>query len=242
MVCKQQCQTFKNRHARKFSILHWSTAIENQQILLEELKQTALYKPKGRPPYSAAMIRFALHLRYTSLQAYKLLLEKFPLPSISILNKIQQGFVDALKSLKVLRDKGEISNDLILMFDEMYCTYKRQPSIKQESTSVLTRRVTFIKESWHLWSLVWKNQYHLLFKLYLKWHWTVNGYVKKLPTLLKILPVLVFVFEELFLIIMLLMLTRLPRSELVLIMIQNFYSYIQLITENTPLRFLIQFI
>ena len=97
-----------------------STAIENQQVLLDELKQRELYKPTGRPPFSASMIRFALHLRHTSLQAYKLLLEKFPVPSISLLNKIQQGGVDSLKALKVLREKGGISTDLILMVDEMY--------------------------------------------------------------------------------------------------------------------------
>ena len=66
------------------------------------------------------MIRFALHLRHTSLQAYKLLLENFPVLSISILNKIQQGGVDSLKVLKVLREKGGISTDLILMVDETY--------------------------------------------------------------------------------------------------------------------------
>ena len=37
--------------------------------------------------------------------------------SISLLNKIQQGGVD---SLKVLREKGGISTDLILIVDEMY--------------------------------------------------------------------------------------------------------------------------
>ena len=68
-----------------------STAIENQQVLLDELNQRELYKPTGRPPFSASMICFALHLRHTSLQAYELLLEKFPMPSISLLNKIQQG-------------------------------------------------------------------------------------------------------------------------------------------------------
>ena len=45
-----------------------STAIENQQVLLDELKQRELYKPTGRPPISASMIRFAFHLRHTSLQ------------------------------------------------------------------------------------------------------------------------------------------------------------------------------
>ena len=89
-------------------------------VLLDELKQRELYKPTGRSPFSSSMIRFALHLRHTSLQAYKLLLEKFPVPSISLLNKIQQGEVDSLKALKVLREKGGISTDLILMVDEMY--------------------------------------------------------------------------------------------------------------------------
>ena len=42
------------------------------------------------------------------------------MPSISILNKIQQGGVDSLKALKVSRGKGEISTDLILMVDEMF--------------------------------------------------------------------------------------------------------------------------
>ena len=36
------------------------------------------------------------------------------------MNKTQQGGVDSLKALKVLREKGEISTDLILMVDEMH--------------------------------------------------------------------------------------------------------------------------
>ena len=88
--------------------------------ILEELERRKHYKPKGRPPYSASIIRYALLLRYTSAQAYKLLLEKFPLPSISLLNKIQQGGVDAIKAIKSLREKGKMSDDIILMADEMY--------------------------------------------------------------------------------------------------------------------------
>ena len=42
------------------------------------------------------------------------------MPSISLLNKIQQGGVDSLKVLKALRAKGEILTNLILMVDEMY--------------------------------------------------------------------------------------------------------------------------
>ena len=66
------------------------------------------------------MIRYALLLRYTSFQAYKLLLERFPLPSMSLLKKIQQGGIDVVKAIKCLREKGKMSEDIILMADEMY--------------------------------------------------------------------------------------------------------------------------
>ena len=76
-----------------------NTAVENHNSILKEFKEKQFYRPKGRPPYSAEMIRCALHLRYTSLQTYKLVIEKFPMPSISWLNKIHQGSVDSLKGL-----------------------------------------------------------------------------------------------------------------------------------------------
>ena len=51
------------------------------------------------------MIRYALHLRYMSLQVYRLLFEKSPMLFLSLLNNIQQGGVDALKALKTLYEK-----------------------------------------------------------------------------------------------------------------------------------------
>ena len=96
-------------------------ATENSNYsLIDELERRRNFKPKGRPPYSATMIRFSLLLRYTSLQAYRLLLQRFPMPSISLLNKLQAGGVDAIKSIKYLLEKKEISRDVVLMFDEMY--------------------------------------------------------------------------------------------------------------------------
>ena len=59
-------------------------------------------------------------LRYSSLHAYKLLLEEFYLSSLPLLRKISKGKIDALKSLKILRENGTITTDVILMFDEMY--------------------------------------------------------------------------------------------------------------------------
>ena len=66
------------------------------------------------------MIQYPLHLRYTSLQVYRLLFEKFPMSSLSFLNKIQQGENDALKTLKILYEKGFFSRDCILIIYEIY--------------------------------------------------------------------------------------------------------------------------
>ena len=86
-----------------------STATDNYNELLNEFNQRNFYKPPGRSAYSASMVRCALHLLYASLQAYRLLLEKFSMLSLSLLNKIQQGCNDALKALKTLYEKGYFS-------------------------------------------------------------------------------------------------------------------------------------
>ena len=96
-----------------------NTATDNYNELLNELNQRNFYKPQGRPPY-ASVIRYTLHLRYTSLQACRLFFERFPMPYLSLLNKIQQGGFDMLNVLKTLHEKGSFSYDCILMIDEMY--------------------------------------------------------------------------------------------------------------------------
>ena len=88
------------------------------------------------------MIRFALRLRYTSLQSYKLL-EKFSLPSISTLHRIQAGGVDSLKAAKKLPEKGHISSDVILMVEEI--SYRRRQNIRVEIMLVRMRKESFIK-------------------------------------------------------------------------------------------------
>ena len=84
------------------------------------LLPTQQTKPQGRPPYSASMIRYALHLRYTSLQPCRVFFEKFPILPLSLLNKIQRGAADALKAFKIFHEKGSFSRDCILMTDQMY--------------------------------------------------------------------------------------------------------------------------
>ena len=94
--------------------------IGNKPTLMEELQRRQHYKPQSRPPYSAEMIRFALLVRYTSAQAYKILLQHFPFPSFSLLSKLKSSNVDAIKAAQLLREKDTISDDIVLMADEMH--------------------------------------------------------------------------------------------------------------------------
>ena len=75
------------------------------------MKEKVYYNVKGRGNYSSEVIRFALMQRYTSRQAYSLLLNEFPLPSISYLGQL---------AATLLREEGKISEDVVLMLDEMY--------------------------------------------------------------------------------------------------------------------------
>ena len=59
-------------------------------------------------------------LRYTSIQSYKALLQDITLPSLSLLQKINSGTIDAAKCVNALRIKGNNSEDICLIFDEMY--------------------------------------------------------------------------------------------------------------------------
>ena len=74
------------------------------------------------------MIRLALLLRYKSLQCYKILVEHFPLPSLSSLAKLKSSSVDAIKAAQLIRKNGAISDDIILMADKMYLQKKVQYS------------------------------------------------------------------------------------------------------------------
>ena len=65
-----------------------SEETECSRSLLNEMLDISNYQAKGRPPYSSAMIRFALHLRYTSLQSYKLFLLCLVSIKLKLLNRL----------------------------------------------------------------------------------------------------------------------------------------------------------
>ena len=92
----------------------------DENDLIQELQKRQQYKPKGRPPYSSKIIKFSLLIRYTSTQAYKLLLQKLPFPSLLLLAKLKSGSMDVINAAKMLKDKGAISKNIILMVDKMY--------------------------------------------------------------------------------------------------------------------------
>ena len=109
------------RLTRKSMLENFPAYLQSQTekfyTVFEELRK---YKLKKRPVYSVSVIRFALFLRYTSIQSYRILLEDFPLPSLSLLKKISSGTIDAVKCTQTLKKEGKISADVCLLFDEMY--------------------------------------------------------------------------------------------------------------------------
>ena len=42
------------------------------------------------------------------------------LPSLSLLSKTSQGKIDAFKAAKLLKENGNISEDVVLLFDEIH--------------------------------------------------------------------------------------------------------------------------
>ena len=102
-------------------VAHMHNIIEDiPRTVLSELNKLSYYKPQGRPTYSNELLRFSLMQRYTSRQAYSLLLDEFPLPSLSYLKALSKGGIEPIKALKLMLEKGEFSTDCVLLVDEMH--------------------------------------------------------------------------------------------------------------------------
>ena len=93
---------------------------ESSLELLEEMHKIQYLKPKVRPPFSSTLLRLALMTRYTSKQAYNILLEELPLPSLSLMQKLTHGGIEPIKALKVLLEEQRIDDNIVLLVDEMY--------------------------------------------------------------------------------------------------------------------------
>ena len=118
----------RNSKLIRFSMLEnlpiYFKSFADDHSLLSELQKRKHYKPKGQPPYSLETIHLALLLRYTSLQAYKLLLKEFCFSSLLLLAKLKSINLDAIKAAKLLRQKKILSNNVVLITDQMYLKKK----------------------------------------------------------------------------------------------------------------------
>ena len=88
--------------------------------ILSELELIRYKTPVDKPKYSVNILRNALCVRYTSIQAYKPFSQQFPLPSLSLLKKLTEGVIEPLKAVKVLLEQGKMRTDVILLLDEVY--------------------------------------------------------------------------------------------------------------------------
>ena len=112
------------RHGRDCRLTHESmlenflayflSQTEKFDSIFEKLRK---YKFKKRPAYSSSVIQFALLLRYTSIQSYRILQKDFPLPSIPLWKKVCSGAIDAAKCAQTLKNEGKISEDVCLLFN-----------------------------------------------------------------------------------------------------------------------------
>ena len=87
--------------------------------IVNEFQEIRFKKPVDRPKYSVNLLCYPLLSHYTSIQTYKLLLEHFPLPSLSLLKRINKGRMEPVKAVKVVLDQ-EKTGDVVLLLEEIY--------------------------------------------------------------------------------------------------------------------------
>lgn len=61
--------------------------------ILDEFYQIRIKKPIEKPKYSINLLRYALVLRYTSMQVYNILLEQLSVPYLTLLRKLHRDLL-----------------------------------------------------------------------------------------------------------------------------------------------------
>ena len=84
-----------------------SFADQKPNKVMNELLNIQFKKPGDKPKFSSELFQLALMLRYTSLYANRLLLDHFPLPSVSLLKKTTLGRSRAFKSYQNNVERGK---------------------------------------------------------------------------------------------------------------------------------------
>ena len=123
--CKSIIENFPS-HIKNYGDMDTPDVESIPRDIMDELQQIKYKKPVDGPKFSANLLRYSLLLYYTSPQAYKMLMEQFPFPSISLLKKLSKGGVEPLKVCKVLLEQGKIDKDVVLTLDEIYLQKEAQ--------------------------------------------------------------------------------------------------------------------
>ena len=89
---------------------HIQTVVCQNITIFDELKEVRF---KMSPVYAPDIIRSALILRYTSVPSYKLLLDEFRLPSLSLLRKRNRKYKYCKIETSLLKDEEKISSDVM---------------------------------------------------------------------------------------------------------------------------------
>ena len=124
---------------------HIQTKLCQNNTVFDDLKKVRF---KTRPVCAPDIIQFAIMLRYTSVQSYKLLLDEFRLPSLSLLRKIVTGDIDAAKSAKLLQDEGKCQVMHVSYLTRCIC--KSVKNIREVNLLVQPQMVSYAQVSFLL--------------------------------------------------------------------------------------------
>ena len=108
--------SFEEKHVRKRSVCSKSY-IESIYSIFGKLQKHMFTK---KPAYSVKIVRYALLLRYKSIQSYRMLLEHSQLPTFLLFHKLSSCTIDAVKCTQKLRNKDKLSNDVCLMIEKIF--------------------------------------------------------------------------------------------------------------------------
>ena len=98
MKCKSIIEEFPN-YIKNYGDIDIPDAKNIPGDIMEELQNLKYKKNTHGPKFSPKMMRYSLLLYYTSPQAYRMLLEQLPFPSISLLKKLSKGWPNHMEGI-----------------------------------------------------------------------------------------------------------------------------------------------
>ena len=104
----KDCRLMKKSYLENFPPYIRSFSDNRATNIMDDLQQIRYKKSDDRPKFTSELLQLVLMLRYTSLPAYQLLAQHFPLPSVSLLKRLSQGGLEPMKAVKLLLNELKI--------------------------------------------------------------------------------------------------------------------------------------